>query len=481
MSNDTANSSLSPSSSSSSSSSFHRSDPLDIPLIDNHILSHLLLPRIISSIKLAFPKVYLDWTTGTTATSQNNDNAESESSQIVSSLIKDSLFWKRLVENVLRLCLLLGSCRHIYNRNNSSGNNSDVQIKTPAMNSLGMFLQTTSSKGNSSRYQQYTKIFALTLTTIIIPTIYKELKIYRMKQLEEREYQLRFNEIRSELLGSRNSIIQQQQQQQDRSTSSQLSTLQNIIKQRAKQRQEYVISCITDCILGLSDIFIPPIRLINYLSYLWGIESCNSPQLGMRLVGWEYASSSVTGGGDSAEGGDTNGGQQQQQQHRHANFQYANRRLLVEEALRTVSMVIPPRRSIIDNNDTTTGTEDQQPNTSQLGNDRMNGNEERRRETRRGGWIRKRFLSFMGVTTDDDNNNTTTPSSITDTTTTVDGNERRYTLTCSMCHVDNPSIPYIASCGHCYCYICLRMAVTDDLSFRCLDCGQTIVSSSRVR
>ena len=122
--------------------------------------------------------------------------------------MKDSLFWKRLVENILRLCLLLGSCRHIYNRNSGGGSSSsDVQLKTPAMNSLQMFLQPTSSKGNSSRYQQYTKIFALALTTIIIPTIYKELKIYRMKQLEDREHQLRFNEIRSELLGSRNSII----------------------------------------------------------------------------------------------------------------------------------------------------------------------------------------------------------------------------------------------------------------------------------
>ena len=454
-----------------SASSYHRSDPLDIPLIDNHILSHLLLPRIINSIKLAFPKVYLDWTTGTTTT-QNDNNAEESSQDVsLSSLIRDSLFWKRIVENILRLCLLLGSFRHIYNsssrRNNSSNSNSDLQIKTPAMNSLGMFLQPikNNSSTTTTRLQQYTKIFALALTTIIIPMIYKELKMCRMKQLEERENQLRLNEIRSEL-GSRNSI----QQQHRSTTTSQLSTLQ-IIQKRAKQRQQYIISCITDCILGMSDIFIPPIRLINYLSYLWGM-SC-TPQLGMRLVGWEYAPSIADGMGSSAVGSD-NGGQQQQQQHRHANFQYSNRRVLVEEALRTVSMVIPPRRSNIDNN----GTEDrQQPITSQLGNDRMNGNEERRRETRRGGgWMRKRFLSFMGVA--DDNNNTATPSSITDTT-TVDSNERKYTLTCSMCHVDNPSIPYIASCGHCYCYICLRMAVTDDLTFRCLDCGQVVVSSSR--
>ena len=172
---------------SSPSSSYHRSDPIDIPLIDNHILSHLLLPRIINSIKLAFPKVYLDWTTGSTSTSQNYDNAEEESSQDLSSntsFINDSLFWKRMVENTLRLCLLLGSCRHIYNRNISGSSNSDLQIKTPAMNSLQMFLQpiksnsTSSPSSNySSRYQQYTKIVALAVTTIIIPMIYKELKI----------------------------------------------------------------------------------------------------------------------------------------------------------------------------------------------------------------------------------------------------------------------------------------------------------------
>ena len=113
-----------------SSSSYHRSDPLDIPLIDNHILSHLLLPRIINSIKLAFPKVYLDWTTGTTTT-QNDNNAEESSQDVsLSSLIRDSLFWKRIVENILRLCLLLGSCRHIYNsssrRNNSSNSNGGL-------------------------------------------------------------------------------------------------------------------------------------------------------------------------------------------------------------------------------------------------------------------------------------------------------------------------------------------------------------------
>ena len=55
----------------------------------------------------------------------------------------------------------------------------------------------------------------------------------------------------------------------------------------------------------------------------------------------------------------------------------------------------------------------------------------------------------------------------------------RCTLTCSLCHTENPTIPYIASCGHCYCYLCLRMAVMDDLYFHCVFCGKSIASSGR--
>ena len=74
----------------------------------------------------------------------------------------------------------------------------------------------------------------------------------------------------------------------------------------------------------------------------------------------------------------------------------------------------------------------------------------------------------MGVAEDDENNGSA--SSLPE----------KETLSCSMCHVENPTVPYIASpCGHCYCYLCLRMAVTDDLQFRCVDCGKSIVASGR--
>ena len=92
------------------------------------------------------------------------------------------------------------------------------------------------------------------------------------------------------------------------------------------------------------------------------------------------------------------------------------------------------------------------------------------------GWVRKRFLSFMGVVDEDDD----TDDNRAELQDEGEGSDaRRYSLTCSMCHVENPTIPYIASCGHCYCYLCLRMAVTDDLSFQCVDCGRTIMTSGR--
>ena len=88
------------------------------------------------------------------------------------------------------------------------------------------------------------------------------------------------------------------------------------------------------------------------------------------------------------------------------------------------------------------------------------------------GLMRKRILSFMGVVEDDESNNGATNTL---------SKEGRYSLTCLLCHVVNPAIPYITSCGHCYCYICLRVAVTDHLGFRCVDCGKGIISSERLK
>ena len=362
-------------------STMHRSDPLDIPLIDNHLLLHLLLPRLVSSIKFTFPQIYSDWSStslgeGDTDATHNNNGSSTK---------------KRILEGLLKTCLLLGSCRHVYNNKRQGSIRkvvneevATVHVTTPAMNSLGMFLRpTTALRSNrttktrsydsqtltSRMIQQYGKVVALLLTTVIIPTCYQELKHRRAKQLEHRERQLRLDEIRTEFRSSMNAtyadgsnFIQSNDiEQQQTAAQTPLSKQQRqgiIIQQRASKRKSQLITFITDTILGMSDVCIPPLRLVTYIAYLWGMgmgtrsnSYIHAPFLSMQIAGWEYVSSSSDGLNDNDDDGSNtivnNSGQQQQQQQRyqrHVNYQYGNRRLLVEEALRTASMVIPPRR-----------------------------------------------------------------------------------------------------------------------------------------
>ena len=474
------NSSTSPSTSPTHNHHQHyRSDVFDIPQIDHHLLQHLLLPRIINSIRFIYPQVYLDWTTNSTAGnsggSHGRDGAQQSTNNNWLMICKDTLFWKRLVENVLQTLFLLGSCRYIYNSKNSTA----LHISTPAMQSLGMLLRPSTITSKGRIHQYVTKILALLTATTILPALYKELKIYRTKQLEEKERLLRYNEIRNEVRtsmqmmsgsggDSQSSRNSERQPQHAQPTSSSYQMMQ----QRAILRKRHLLSYVTDTILGLSDICIPPLRLITYLSYLWGMtNNSNTPYLGMKLVGWEYATAADDNdNNDNRQATNSKDGQSSHQ--RHANFQYGNRRLMVEEAIRAVSMVVPPRTTAFNNdsNDNDTGTTG---NNTQLNIDdgRVHDASSSRSSRRRNSW-RNRFLSFMGITEDDNNPS----SSTTDAT-----DKRRYTLTCSKCHAINPSIPYITNCGHCYCYICLRMAVTDDLGFKCLDCGQSIISSGRPR
>jgi len=220
----------------------HRSDVFDIPQIDHHLLQHLLLPRIINSIRFIYPQVYLDWTTNSTAS-----NSGAQQSTNNNYWLKDTLFWKRMVENVLQTLFLLGSCRHIYNSKNSTA----LHISTPAMQSLGMLLR-PSTITSTGRIHQYTKILALLTATTIFPVLYQEIKIYRTKQLEEKERLLRYNEIRNEvrtsmqMMGgsggdSQSSRNRERQPQQAQPTSS-----YQMMQQRAILRKKHLLSYVTD-------------------------------------------------------------------------------------------------------------------------------------------------------------------------------------------------------------------------------------------
>jgi hypothetical protein len=438
---------------------YRRGDPLDIPLIDNHLATNLLFPRIISAIRLVLPKLHLDWTTSADGGITNETNE-------VGSGIKNPLLWKRLVEILLHTSLLLGSSQLLQKRDNDGSLVGNISIRTPAMRNLGMFLKPSSSVTDVSacntsnkrrlqidaikiRLQLYSKLFALVAATVIGPRLYEELKHKRQKQLREQERQRRSIDMH---VSSRHSV-------NDWHNRSHGDRERNRISQRANDRRLYLQTMVSDFIIGAVDVFVPPLRLMNYISYLWGMSS--TPELGMRLVGWDYDSFADA----SSEAPTTGFGQQYQ---RHANFHYGNRRLLVEEALRTVSVVIPPTESAAviapstgpspSRGNATNGSGNQLPTRPETTVESQ-PNLDRRRS-----WFRKRALSFMGVVEEN----------------CVEADDYQHNLTCTKCGTENPTIPYMASCGHYYCYICLRMAVTDDLDCHCLDCGKRITSSHRV-
>jgi hypothetical protein len=337
------------------------------------------------------------------------------------------------------------------------------------MRNLGMFLKPSSTVTDVSacntnnrrrlnidelkvRLQLYSKLLALVAATVIGPRLYEELKHRRQQQLRGQERQRRSIDMH---------MISPRHLENNVHNMSQRDREQDTIRQRANDRRSYVQTMLSDFIIGAVDVFLPPLKLINYISYLWGVSS--SPDLGMRFVGWDYDSFADA----SSEAPTTGFGQNYQ---RHANFHYGNRRLLVEEALRTVSVVIPPRESAAVVAPSVGPSPHRGNATNESGNRQQTPT---RPETtagsqpnldRRRSWFRKRALSFVGVV---EENNATT-------------NENQFNLTCIKCGAENPTVPYMASCGHCYCYICLRMAVTDDLDCHCLDCGKQITSSHRV-
>mmetsp|Transcript_15265 Transcript_15265/g.30616 ORF Transcript_15265/g.30616 Transcript_15265/m.30616 type:complete len:531 (-) Transcript_15265:240-1832(-) len=527
--------------------SFHRSDPLDIPFIDHHIIIRLLFPRIIHSIKWIFPRLYLDWTTGTDAPARGTDG---HTTAILSSDAK-----KRFLEILLKLSLLLGSAHRLAGMESTAKNghltdSAAVWMATPAMKSSGMFLRpvdaSASKRGDAKHHRRpsrspsaihsmlqhfqtsvirpYGKILALAVVTVLIPAIHQEIKIWRESQLERREREWRLGNLRrleqdvrtnfgnlesrsdaDDYAANNNEYDvqilqsptrQQSQLQWQHQTPEQLlssSRQQNlsqeyILRLRSQRRKSRIVSFVTETILGFTDVVLPPLKLINYVSYLWGFN--NTPDLGMKLCGWEYASvhdfeEYIGRGNSSIVGGNTGQGNLgsvfdfsgMQQYQRHANFQYGNRRLMVEEFLRTVSVVAPPRRegNGLDGsmNTETEGRFDRNvdPNASRnrptdavtVGGARSTSSS----ATGTKSWFKKRFLSFMGVVEENKSD------------ADLLAKQQRHTLTCAKCLTENPAIPYITSCGHCYCYICLRMAVTDDLYFKCLECGKSIASSGR--
>ncbi|KAL7433825.1 hypothetical protein ACHAXM_003757 [Skeletonema potamos] len=425
--------------------SYHLGDPLDIPLIDHHLLVHMLCPRITSAIRYAFPRLYLDWTTGVAADEDTSRNAP-------------SFIRKRWVDMLLHTSLILGSCHFRRKRNNSK--EMSVYLATPAMKNLGMILRPAANNNDQNsphnKIKVYSKIIALVLATVVVPALYEELKLRRQRELQMQETRLRLAQLRQEFQITSNATTGPQRQE----------TLHqgDVMLQRAQKRRALIQRLLIDSILGMSDILIPPLRLITYVSYLWGL--CPTPNFGSSMIGWEYASvTDVQGSSSDVESMSILTPYYQ----RHANFQYGNRRLLVEEGLRTMASILPPRTNLSVQPDVDNGRRRQVEETSGSENSRSSTNITATAHTlttqRRMGWMRQRALSFMGVIEEEEEIEQRP----------VDNS---YVLNCSLCRTV-PAVPYITSCGHCYCYMCLRMAVTEDPYYRCVCCRKRIDSSSR--
>lgn len=436
---------------------YHRGDPLDIPLIDHHLLVHMLCPRITSAIRYAFPQLYLDWTTGVDAA--DDDDSVSQNSPFLR---------KRWVEMLLHTSLILGSYHF-----GGKGRNSSYYLATPAMKNLGMILRPATDNNNNhhhhhsrpSRIKVYSKVVALVLATVVVPALYEELKLRRQKQLERQETRLRLAQLHQEFETTFETSTSNTSfgNQQDQNTTRHHRHEGNVMQQRAQRRRKFIHRLLVDSILGMSDILIPPLRLITYVSYLWGL--CPTPNLGSTMIGWEYASvNNIQGNseGDSLSIIPTN--------QRHANFQYGNRRLMVEEGLRTIAAVLPPRSNSSaqtegDNEQIRRSAEDVSNNENDY---RLSTNAPPQMPQRgRRGWMRQRALSFMGVVEEEKEESEQQSA-----------NDDNYDLSCALCQTF-PAIPYITSCGHCYCYLCLRMAVTEDPYYRCVCCRKRVESSSR--
>jgi hypothetical protein len=257
-------------------------------------------------------------------------------------------------------------------------NNHEVHVATPAMQSCGISIRTTDSgDGGVSVIQQYGKVMALIFATVIVPGCYEELRIHRKMQLDERDQRMRLEEVRRELRSSMlhvtsvtpipyidhdiagdNNDTTRQQETTSIERQRHQQRVQLLLNQRSNERKSLVSSLIIDAILGMGEILYPPLQLFNYLMYLWGM--CSTPDLGMRVAGWEYSRDPSSSALFSPRDGSNNNNNiisyddygeavEHQQSHggsfhqRHANFQYGNRRLLVEEALRAASLILPPR------------------------------------------------------------------------------------------------------------------------------------------
>ena len=173
-------------------------------------------------------------------------------------------------------------------------------------------------------------------------------------------------------------------------------------------------------ILSISSRIVPPVQLYHHLKYILQRKNEHSPVFSMNASGLSYDSMNSNISGIIE---------------RPVNFIYSNRRLWYDEIMLTLNLLpidvwkqLPKKTKIA---------------------------------------MRQLIAQVRNILTWKKSRRKRNDSKI----------RRDDVYKCAMCELKPIAIPYEASCGHVYCYVCLRMAISDNPKFRCSQCGQHVESS----
>ena len=210
----------------------------------------------------------------------------------------------------------------------------------------------------------------------------------------------------------------------------------HIQRHRAAARQTKLLQLL----LKVTSFIVPPIQLYHYVSYILFKDTNNNaptPSFAMNYNNLQY------GRGEEQQR------EQQRVRERSINFLYAYRRIWYEEFILTMGL-LPI--------DIWAGL----PQNIKVLYKRLK--------------VRLQCMLPTGMTTTRRREKVAGVSSLVGER---DGSASGIVIhsCCAICSLKPIVIPYMTSCGHLYCYACLRLAMSDDLRYRCMICGQRVVSS----
>lgn len=189
---------------------------------------------------------------------------------------------------------------------------------------------------------------------------------------------------------------------------------------------------------------IPLLRLMNFIVFLYdGKETnssfhCSPPSLAMKLAGIQYTVNkrNSVASPPTANGGS---GENSNDEMRPLNFGWMQKRLLWETVLLLVSSSLPLNPS-----------------------EYLNILDLRQRFSRLFSWKRRKYKTSI----------------------TRNDPEQQQRPCCVVCEMDQCAVYYITSCGHVFCYICLRNAIALESpnanSYKCYECRTKVTWSRRL-